>query len=311
MRKEHKLFIGPKPVIGQKHDFSLEEIMECDLCASRERKIIDRQGNILQCTSCGLRFLSPRPRQEDISKIYDWSYENCPGWAEVNPEGQLMHQRRFNFLTRFIQKGNILDVGAGRGEFLSKAKATAKWQCYGTETSRYAVNYAKKEFDISLSFGQLEDLGFPQQFFDAVTLWHTLEHLPSPSRAIKEAWQILKTSGFLFIAVPNDSWLGRRHFFKNAFKKGFNRLPFKKKLKLKKMYPEINEQGNKHLFYFTPRSLSRLLEKYGFRIKRCTVDYSFERFDPKIERRYKFDLLFCRLTGLNLSNAILVTAQKI
>lgn len=289
---------------------SLEEVMVCDLCGSRERKIVDQQGNILQCNVCGLRFVSPRPRQEDISKIYDWSYENCPGWAAVNPEGQLMHERRFNSLQRFIREGKILDVGAGRGEFLSKAKRTAKWQCFGTDTSRYAVEFAKKKFDISLSFGQLEDLGYPPEFFDAVTLWHVLEHLPFPSRAIKESRRILKKEGFLFVAVPNDSWLGRRQFFKNALKKRLNRLPFKKKLKLKKMYPDINEQGNKHLFYFTPHTLRRLLEKYGFRIRSRSIDYSHEKFDPRIERRYKFDLLFCHLIGLNLSNAILVVAQK-
>ena len=221
-----------------------------------------------------------------------------------------MYKRRLDFLNRFIRKGSILDVAAGLGEFLSHVKKTNTWQCFGTETSRYAIEFTKKEFDIELSSGQLEDLGYPAGFFDAVCFWHALEHMPHPTTVIKEAGRILKDSGFLFIAVPNDSWLGRRHFFKNALKKAINKLPLKRKLRLKKMYPGIDEEGNKHLFYFTPRTLGKLLKKHGFRIKRRSVDYDYGNFGHKLERKYRLDVLFCRLTGINLSNAILIAAQK-
>lgn len=295
---------------AEKMHTGYETVTECNLCGNSETRLVDEKAHIAQCKSCGLRFVSLRPTQDDISKTYDWSYENIPGWGKINPEAHLMYKRRADFLNKFIRRGRILDVAAGLGEFLSLVKQTNKWQCFGTETSRYAVGFTKNKFDIELSFGQLEDMKYPESFFDAVCFWHALEHMPYPSEAIKEARRILKDNGFLFIAVPNDSWLGRRHFFKNALKKAINRLPLKRKLKLKKMYPEIDEEGNKHLFYFTPRTLVKLLKKYGFRIKRHSVDYDYGRFERKLERKYRFDLLFCRLTGINLSNAILIAAQK-
>lgn len=52
-----------------------------------------------------------------------------------------------------IDGGRILDTVVALGEFLSQAKQTNKWQCFETETSRYAVEFTKKEFDIELSFG--------------------------------------------------------------------------------------------------------------------------------------------------------------
>ena len=287
-----------------------EEVLLCDLCGGAKKRVVDVKGNIVQCTNCGLKFVNPRPSQEEISKIYNWSYENCPGWTEIKPEAQLIYKKRFRFVERFIRQGKLLDIGAGRGEFLSQAKETNRWQCFGTETSAYAVEFARQQFNLELSLGQLEDLGYPEKSFDAVALWHVLEHLPYPSQAIAEVRRILKDKGFVFIAVPNDSWLGRRHFFKNMFKKLINRLPIRKKLKLKKMYPEIDEEGNKHLFYFNPRTLTRLLKRYGFQVKRRSVDYNFGKPDLKIERRYKFALLFCNLTGINLFNAILIAAQK-
>ncbi len=288
-----------------------ESVLHCDLCGSSRTKVLDEKGHIVQCRKCGLKFVSPRLKQEGISKAYDWSFENCPGWGKIRPEEELIYQRRFDFLERFIRGGKILDVGAGLGVFLSKAKETNRWQCFGTETSEYAVEFAKREFDIALSVGQLEDLGYPEKSFDVVTFWHVLEHLPYPSRAIGEARRILKDNGFIFIAVPNDSWLGRRHFFKNAIRRTINRLPIEKKLRLKKMYPEIDEGGgHKHLFHFTPHTLTKLLQKYDFRLRKGSIDYDYERPNPKIERRYRFNLLSCHLSGINLSNAILIAAQK-
>ena len=291
-------------------DFDYEKVPHCDICGNFETKLIDEKGRIVQCKRCGLKFVNFRLKQRDISEAYDWNYENCKGWGRIEQESTFRHEIRLDFLNKFIQKGKILDVGAGLGEFLSQAKQTNRWQCFGTETSRYAVEFTKKEFDIELSFGQLEDIGYAKDFFDAVCFWHVLEHLPYPSKAIKETARILKDDGFLFIAVPNDSWMGRRHFFKNAVKKAINRLPLKRKLKLKKMYPEIEEEGNKHLFYFTPRTLVMLLEKHGFGICRRSVDYEYEKSEPELERKYRSDLLFCRLMGINLSNAILVAARK-
>lgn len=287
-----------------------ETVASCDLCGNLETKPIDKKGNVIQCKKCKLRFVSPRPTQEDVAQNYDWNYENRPGWTKPEPEAKLIYDRRFNFMSRFVRKGRILDVGAGRGEFLAKVKQANGWECFGTETSRYAVEFAKREFGIMLSLGQLEDLEYPKESFDVVTFWHVLEHLPYPSRVIEEARSILNDKGFIFIAVPNDSWLGRRHFFKNVFKRIINRLPIKKKLKLKKMYPEINEEGNKHLFYFTPRTLARLLKQCGFQVKKRSIDYDFAKASPKIQRGYRFNLLFCKLTGINLGNAILIAAQK-
>lgn len=287
-----------------------EPVLSCDLCGGCQTKLIDNKGHIVQCKSCGLRFVNPRPRQKKISQLYDCYRLNCPGWGKIKQEQQLMHKRRFNFLSQFLQGEKILDVGSGLGEFLSYAQQTKRWQCFGTEVSRYAVEFVKKEFGITLSLGQLPDLRYPDKYFDAVTFWHVLEHLPYPSKIIKEVRRILKDQGYLFIAVPNDSWLGRRHFLKNALRQAINRLPLANRLKLKKMYPEIDEQGNKHLFYFTPSTLSKLLKKCGFRIAASSVDYDYESSEPKIERRYKFALLFCQWTGINISNAILVAAQK-
>jgi len=287
-----------------------EKVACCDLCGSDQEKLVDRPGNIVQCLKCGLRFVNPRLLQKDITQDYDRNYKHYSVWNKINPQAELMYQSRFDFLDKFIKNGKILDVGAGRGEFLAKAKRKGTWECFGTETSKTVARFAKEKFGIAFSLGQLEEIKYPDKSFDVICLWHVLEHLPYPSRAIKEAERILKDNGFLFIAVPNDSWFGRRHFFKNALKKTISHLPIKNKLKLKKMYPKFNEEPTKHLFYFTPSTLKKLLGKYGFKIREHSVDYDYESTEPKIRKKYGFELLCCRFTKLNFGNAILIAAQK-
>jgi SAM-dependent methyltransferase len=51
---------------------------------------------------------------------------------------------------------------------------------------------------------------FPPESFDLVCLWHVLEHLQDPGRALALSWQWLRPGGALMIAVPNaDSWQAR------------------------------------------------------------------------------------------------------
>lgn len=289
---------------------TFERVTKCDLCGAHTAEVIDEKACVVKCLCCGFKYVDRRPTQVDVAENYDWSFEHCLGWGQIIPEAITMYQRRYEFMQRFAKGGSLLDVGAGLGTFLSLAQESGKWQCSGSETSHYAIEFAKKNYNLKLSMGQLEDLKYREDSFDALSYWHVLEHLPYPSSAMLETRRILKDKGFVFIAVPNDSWLGRRHFIKNALRRNINQLPFPKKLRIKKMYPEITEEGNKHLAYFTPKTLTKLLEKHGFKVIKRSIDFDYEKPTAKIEKHYQRDLLFCNISGVNFSNAILFVAQK-
>ena len=104
----------------------------------------------------------------------------------------------------FVQKSlskpekNILDVGAGTGEFLKVCKNNS-WNVFGTEPDNDARNIAIKkgivlEKDISK---------FSNQKFEIITLWHVLEHVENLSEYISTLNMMLSDSGRLIIAVPN------------------------------------------------------------------------------------------------------------
>ncbi|WP_394758898.1 class I SAM-dependent methyltransferase [Flavobacterium sp.] len=96
------------------------------------------------------------------------------------------------------QKGNLLDIGAGTGDFLAIAKK-AGWQTTGIEPNEKA-----KAIAISKGVSFAENLeSIESHSFDVITMWHVLEHVPDLENQIKELKRLLKPNGTIIIAVPN------------------------------------------------------------------------------------------------------------
>ena len=53
--------------------------------------------------------------------------------------------------------------------------------------------------------------------FDAVTFWHVLEHLENPGEALVAAGRLLKSNGWLVVAVPDYASLQAKLFGKYWF----------------------------------------------------------------------------------------------
>lgn len=96
------------------------------------------------------------------------------------------------------EKGKLLDVGAGTGDFLVVAKNDG-WQTTGIEPSEKAKTIALNK---GVNFaGNLSDL--KDHSFDVITMWHVLEHVPNLDEYILELKRLLKPTGTILIAVPN------------------------------------------------------------------------------------------------------------
>lgn len=106
-------------------------------------------------------------------------------------------------------KGSILDIGAGTGEFLSVARQDG-WKTIGVEPSDKAKAIAKNK---GVSFvEQTNEL--ESHSFDVISMWHVLEHVPDLNQQIKELKRLLKPNGTLIIAVPNFKSFDAKHYGK-------------------------------------------------------------------------------------------------
>jgi 2-polyprenyl-3-methyl-5-hydroxy-6-metoxy-1,4-benzoquinol methylase len=110
--------------------------------------------------------------------------------------------------------GTLLDIGAGTGHFV-RWMMRQGWKADGVEVNenarRYALNVNNLELHASIEHGM-----FKSGSFDAVTLWHVLEHIHDTDEILKTIDSILKPDGVLFLAVPNcrsaDALYYREHW---------------------------------------------------------------------------------------------------
>jgi len=294
---------------------SFEVIEKCDLCGGAKFASVDEAGHIMRCIQCGFKFTNPRKILS--ANIDDMKYRTVNDYSKrFRLEEQLpLYVRRCAIVRHYVPKGRLLDVGAGAGVFLHMCQSSDSYELFGTEVIEYYISFAKEKFGLKMDLGTLEEIDYPAEYFDAVTLWHVLEHVPSPAETIKEISRILKKNGLIFIAVPNDSWLGRSHFFKNALKQLLHRFLNRKIFKIKKMYPVYEEEGNWHLSHFTPKTLKLLLKRNGFKVRKLTIDEAVG-FDIRYKNVRKKKVQFTsalwvkRLTGLIVFDAMLIVAEK-
>jgi len=148
-------------------------------------------------------------------------------------------------LRTVIPRGKILDVGCGVGYFVKQA-LLAGYDAYGIELSRAAVTFGRQHLNLNLFLGNFLTFPFPEGDYDAVTLWHTFEHLPEPRLVLRRIHELLKSGGFVLIALPNISSLQAKLF------------------KLHWYHLDVP----RHLFHFSPASLTNLLQRSGFNVLR-------------------------------------------
>jgi SAM-dependent methyltransferase len=138
--------------------------------------------------------------------------------------------------------GALLDVGAGRGRFVAAARR-AGWAAAGIEPSARGIEAASGVYGVALERGTLADASGT---YDAVVLWHVLEHLDDPDAAVTRLATLVAPGGRLLVGVPNlasvQAQLGGERWFHLD-------LP-------------------RHRTHFTPAGLRALLERHGFVVER-------------------------------------------
>jgi SAM-dependent methyltransferase len=283
---------------------SEEQLSQCDVCAGRDFIAIDRDANIVQCRSCGYRFVNPRPSQREIAAAYS-NPHFYDGWLADDAGREHMWAKRLRLVRQRVRGDRVLDVGAGIGTFLAMARDRG-WKVAGTEVSTSALELARSRHGIELFNGQAEDLQLPTNAFDVVTLWHVLEHVPSPSRLLRVCHEALAPRGWIVIAVPNDS---DGIMLRNRIKRRVFGL-LGRQVAPRVRYERLAPGSEIHLSHFKLPVLKRLLSKERFQLRWVSVDDHYPNPGWKTDGRVAVYRLINRLTGTNVGDATVLVAQR-
>lgn len=179
----------------------------CPLCDGRNYKLLfaNETFDLYRCKACHSNY---QIRRGDVQKEYDESYfkENhtkAYGKTYLEDENNIrgISRRRLAIIRKlFPEAKSLLDAGSALGLFCDEARK-ARFLAKGAEISGYARNFSKEQFNIDC----FPDFLSIREPFDCISLWFTLEHIPSPDLWLKKAYELLNPGGILAIAVPNGN----------------------------------------------------------------------------------------------------------
>jgi SAM-dependent methyltransferase len=236
-----------------------EKLANCPICDGTEFRpkltvedttVSHEKFLIVQCAGCGFQFTNPRPSAAEIGHYYEsdaYVSHNSGAGGLINRAYKVARfftmRRKVSQLNALApRRGKLLDYGCGTGHFLAAAKK-AGWQIAGLEPNARARAEASER--VGQVVGQESLVSFMPGTFDAITLWHVLEHVHTLNETLTQLINLLKPDGVLLVAVPNVESLDAQHYREQwaAYD-----LP-------------------RHLYHFAPSTMSRLLAKHGLTVR--------------------------------------------
>jgi 2-polyprenyl-3-methyl-5-hydroxy-6-metoxy-1,4-benzoquinol methylase len=168
-------------------------------------------------TELDMLITSPQPSLENLGKYYE-----SVDYISHTDSKRSLFEKAYQFVKSIAlknklnlinslqpNKGRILDIGAGTGDFLLVAKENG-WITVGVEPSDKAKAIAKKK---GVSFVEATS-ELENHSFDIISMWHVFEHVPNLENQIAELKRLLKPNGTLIIAVPNFKSFDAKHYGK-------------------------------------------------------------------------------------------------
>jgi 2-polyprenyl-3-methyl-5-hydroxy-6-metoxy-1,4-benzoquinol methylase len=231
---------------------------ECYLCGSMglptyaelRDPLFDAPGfwNVKRCPEprCGLMWLDPMPRQEEVGKAYQRYYTHgsaaspragvgrrlyeyiregylsgrygYPGGSLQRAAGNLIYlhpaaRAHADFAVLYQRapgpRTRLLDVGCGDGGMLDRLRHRGWRDLHGVDVDAQAVSQARAR-GLLVKHGTLIDQHYPDGSFDVIAMSHVLEHVHDPVGLLKECRRVLRPGGRLLVATPNAQSWGHR-----------------------------------------------------------------------------------------------------
>ncbi|MES2774964.1 MAG: class I SAM-dependent methyltransferase [Bacteroidota bacterium] len=210
---------------------------------------------IWQCADCGMRFTQEVPDQDSIGPYYQsdtYISHSDTGKGLVNKLYKMARNYTLNWKFKLVKlqtghvgkTGSLLDIGAGTGAFLNTVGNDANWSVTGLEPDAGARKVCNEKYSLRLEPSE-KLFELPSEKFDAVTMWHVLEHVHQLQEYMQQIKRLLKPNGVAFIALPNYTSKDAQHYAEHWAAYDVPR----------------------HLYHFSPQAVRKLATRNGLAVK--------------------------------------------
>lgn len=204
--------------------------------------------SLLRCGECDFLFTSPRPSLDKIGDYYkseDYVSHSSTKKGIVNRVYNVVRNytlnKKIKLVETLVSDKKLLDIGAGTGHFLARA-ASSGFDVSGLEPDPDARRVAKELNGVDLrELSGLYELN--PESFDAITMWHVLEHVYDLNKDLTQITSLLKKNGVLIIAVPNHTSFDAEYY--------------------KEFWAAYDVP--RHLYHFSPDTIKTIVEKTGLK----------------------------------------------
>lgn len=263
-----------------------------DHTVSGETFVID------ECSVCTARFTQDIPTADQIGPYYkseNYISHTNTSKGLINGLYQWVRKRTLRQKRKLIQqvtglnKGTILDLGSGTGAFAGEMKNSG-WQVTALEPDADARKVAMDSFGVSLQ-DTSEFYNLAPDQFDAITMWHVLEHVHDLQGYMAKLKSVLKEKGRLIIAVPNYTSGDAAAY--GEYWAAYD-VP-------------------RHLYHFSPASMKGLVEKHGMKLLACKPMWYDSFYVSLLSSKYKNGkpgLIGAFMNGLRSNLSALSNVQR-
>ncbi len=220
----------------------------CLVCnANKFEPIYD--NTLLKCGSCGFVTANMEVDPEVLKQTYTENYFKGEEYVDYLRDKEILQtnfKKRLNHIYKIVDSSKIvnsLEIGCAYGFFAETLNADIKGKYIGYDVVSEATNYGKDLLKQNLVCGDYLEAKVEEKVSD-VFMWDVIEHLPNPEKFIEKAASELQTGGRIYITTGDIECF----------------VPRMQKAKWRMIHPPS------HLQYFSKRTLSKLLERYGFKV---------------------------------------------
>lgn len=203
-------------------------------------------GDLLRCTACEF-VTADLSAPIDPATLYSEEYFRGAEYLDYAADEAFIKrtlQPRLDAVLARQRGGRLLEIGSAYGFFLDLARK--HFEVVGFEVSAAAAAHAREQLGLDVRADFLAaspaDIGAP---VDATVMLDVIEHLEHPDRVIAHVAEVSRPGAALLITTGDiGSWVARR-----------------RGRRWRLIHPPT------HLHYFSRPTLSRLLERHGFRVR--------------------------------------------
>lgn len=272
------------------------EQIKCAVCGSKDIKQLNyipryKKYILMVCVECGLKFML-----SDNFEVLD----NDTYWDEVNKRIYVMpsvlkeferkHKKYLEIIKKRMPPNNkLLDVGCGNGIFVNNSIKNS-FDATGIEPSKMAVKLCNEQYGITPYNSYLELNSVLPKNYGILSAWDVIEHVESPKLFLEICYGHLEKGGTLLLETPDESCIIRKiiNMF-DSVKRVFG------------IGSDSNIYYPSHRYYFTHKSIRRLLNDVGFSDVKIYKEHSMHsksKAKYKLYRKYsniqmiKYDVIY-------------------